>query len=71
MLDPSQTPLPSVPTQFPLNLYWPFPQIMQSFDEGPLQVLQSGEHAWQDVPLLKLPSGHTVPVDVRAWVARH
>lgn len=71
MLDPSHTPFPSAPTQLPLNLYWPFPQMTQSFDVAPVQVWQSGEQAWHAEPLLKLPSGHTVPVEVVAWLARH
>jgi hypothetical protein len=71
MFEPSQTPFPSVLTQLPLSLYCPFPQIMQSFDVSPVHVLQRGEHALQAVPSLKLPSGHTVPVEVVAAVGMH
>lgn len=69
--EPSQTPLPSVPTQLPLREYFPAPQIMQSLELGPEQVLHRGEQGWQDVPSLKLPSGQTVPVEVVAWAAKH
>lgn len=64
--DPSQTPLPSVPTQLPLKEYFPAPQMIQSFDVGPAHVWHRGEQGAQAVPLLKLPSGQTVPVEVVA-----
>lgn len=45
--------------------------MIQLFEEGPLQVLQRGEHGAQAVPLLKLLSGQTVPVDVVDCWAMH
>ena len=71
ILDPLQTPLESVVTQVPFSLYWPLAHTMQSFDVGPLQVVQLVEHAAQAVPLLKLPSGQTVPVLVVDCGAMH
>ena len=68
---PSQTPLPSAPTQFPFKLYLPAPQTMQSLDDGPEQLWQRGEHGWHVDPELKLPSGQGVPVEVVVWVAIH
>lgn len=70
-VEPWQTPLPSAETQLPLNMYFPAPQMMQSFEVAPVHVLQSGEHGVHDVPLLKLPSGQTVPVEVVDCTARH
>jgi len=69
--EPSQTPLPSVPTQLSPSLYWPFPQMMQSFDVGPEQVLHEGEHALHAVPSENEPSGQTVPDEVVPAWARH
>ena len=66
-----QTPFPSALTQLPLNVYVPGPQIIQSFDVGPEHVLHDGEQLLQVVPPLKLPSGHTVPVDVVDFGAMH
>ena len=37
---------------------------MQSLEVPPVHVPQVDEQVEQDAPLLKLPSGHTVPVDV-------
>lgn len=70
-LEPWHTPLPSALTQLPFSVNWPAPQMMQSPDVAPLQVLQSGEHGSQAVPLLKLPSGQRVPEEVEDWTARH
>ena len=44
---------------------------MQSFDVGPEHVVHEGEQRPQAVPLLKLPSGQTVPVDVVVCEAMH
>jgi hypothetical protein len=43
MLEPSQTPLLSVGTQFPPRVNWPFPHTIQSFDVNPEHVEQDGE----------------------------
>ena len=69
--DPSHTPLPLAPTQLPFRVYLPAPQMIQSLDVGPEHVWHRGEHGWQDVPLLKLPSGQTVPVEVVDCAAKH
>ena len=69
--EPVQTPFPSALTQLPLNLYVPEAQIIQSFEVGPEQVVHDGEQRLQVVPSLKLPSGHTVPVDVVVFTAIH
>lgn len=45
--------------------------MMQSLDVGPEHVWHRGEQGAQAVPLLKLPSGHTVPVEVVACAAKH
>lgn len=45
--------------------------MIQSFEVGPEHVLQEGEQGLQVEPLLKLPSGHGVPVDVTAFGAIH
>lgn len=63
-LDPSQTPSAFVETQLPLNRDCPVAHTMQSFDEGPLQVLHDGEQAEHCWPLLNDPSGQVVPADV-------
>ena len=59
-----QTPLVSVATQVPLNLYFPEAQTMQSFAVEPEQVLHVASQAAQAVPFEKDPSGQTVPVFV-------
>ena len=45
--------------------------MMQSADVDPEHVWQSGEHGSHVVPLLKLPSGQTVPVLVVDCGAMH
>lgn len=45
--------------------------MMQSLEVPAVHVLQVGEHGVQVVPLLKLPSGQTVPVDVTDGTASH
>ena len=71
MLEPWQTPFPSAETQLPFSEYWPAPQMMQLLELAPLQVVQRGEQGEQVVPLLKLPSGQTVPVEVVDCCAMH
>jgi hypothetical protein len=66
-----QTPFASVLTQFPLNLYVPVAQIIQSFDVGPVHVEQDGEQGEQVEPLLKLWGGHVAPVEVTEFGAIH
>jgi len=68
---PAQTPSEFVVTQEPFNVNDPEPQMMQSLEVGPEHVLHNGEHGVQFVPLLKLPSGQTVPLDVTEGVASH
>lgn len=63
-LEPSQTPSEFAATQAPLNENRPDPQMMQSFDVPPVHVSQDESQGVHDVPPLKLPSGHIVPVDV-------
>lgn len=70
-LEPAQTPLASALTQLPLSLYELEAQMIQSFDVAPEHVVQDGEQGLQVAPLLKLPSGHVVPVDVTAFGAMH
>lgn len=70
-LEPVQTPFPSALTQLPLNLYDPEAQAIQSFDVGPEQVEHDGEQGVQVVPVLTLPEGHGVPVDVTEFGAIH
>jgi len=43
MLEPAQTPLPSVGTQLPPRENWPLPHWTQSFDVAPVQVEQEEE----------------------------
>ena len=64
-------PLLLAVTQDPFKENCPAPQIIQSFEEGPVQVWHKGEHGEQVVPLLKLPSGQTVPPDVVDGSASH
>lgn len=70
-LEPVQTPFPSALTQLPLSLYEPEAQIIQLLDVAPEHVLQEGEQTLQVAPLLKLPSGHVVPVEVTELGPRH
>jgi hypothetical protein len=70
-VEPVQTPFASAVTQLPLDLYEPEAQTKQLFDVGPEHVEHDGEQTLQAVPLLKLPVGHAVPVDVTAWGAIH
>ena len=70
-VEPEQTPFPSVPTQLPFSVYFPAPQMIQSFEVAPLHVWQRGEQGSHAVPLLKLASGHTVPEEVVVWDAKH
>jgi len=70
-LEPSQTPFASVETQDPFSVYFPAPQMMQLFEVPPEHVWHNGEQGVQVVPLLKLPSGQTVPVEVTDATASH
>lgn len=70
-LEPSQMPSEFAATHAPLNKNRPEAQIIQSLEVPPVQVSQDGEHGVHAVPLLKLPSGHTVPVEVVDWGGMH
>ena len=71
MLEPVQTPLPLVVTQLPPSKNWPLPHTMQLFDVGSEHVEHEGEQGWHAGPLLKLPSGQTVPELVTDFTASH
>ena len=62
--EPWHTPFESADTHAPFSVYRPAAQRMQSLDVAPVHVPHVDEQVEQDAPLLKLPSGHTVPVDV-------
>jgi hypothetical protein len=68
---PSQTPLESARTQEPFNENLPEPQMTQLFEVPPEHVWHSGEQGVHVDPLLKLPSGQTVPVEVTDATASH
>jgi hypothetical protein len=70
-LVPSQTPFASVVTHDPFRVYLPAPQMIQSFEVPPEHVSHEGEQGVQVVPLLKLPSGQIVPVEVTEATALH
>ena len=59
-----QTPEESVCTHDDPNLTRPAPHAMHWSEVAPVQVEQSVLHAVQDEPLLKEPSGQTVPLEV-------
>ena len=59
---PRQTPLLSARTQLPLKKYVPVAHRVQSFDVGPVQVRQEGEHGLHAPFSVKLPSGQGTPV---------
>lgn len=71
MAVPEQTPLLSTVTHVPLSEYWLLAQMIQSLEVPPVHVSQLAEHVAHAVPLLKLPSGQTVPDDVVCSGASH
>lgn len=61
---PEQIPLESALTQAPLRLYSPEAQTIQSLEVPAVHVSQEEAHGVHVDPLLKLPSGQTVPLEV-------